>query len=418
MHLLAASLALLPAIAAAHEGYPGPRLFGAPGMKKMKMRRDAVEINHNKVRYGSDVQARGVKESRQNGGTDGRCGDDGNGASCASGYCCSIEGWCGNTSDYCSAPDCQFEYGPGCDANQKPSGSDTSGVTRTKVGNVVYGGEGIYHCTVPGTVALTYDDGPYIYTDALLNLLNSYGAKATFFITGNNIGKGSIDSTPAWGSVIQRMAAEGHQIASHTWSHQNLDEISSSKRKEQIVWNEIALQNIVGYFPTYMRPPYSACITPACEQDMADLGYHISYFDVDTDDYNNLTPELIQNAKDNFGNAVVGPTSTNKYLSIAHDIHQLSAEDLTVYMLEHIQAQGFRAVTMGECMGDPIQNWYRTGSGGSIPSSSVPTSTPTGTPSTDGSCGGSDGKSCAGAGFGSCCSQYGYWYVEPPGLPV
>jgi hypothetical protein len=46
----------------------------------------------------------------------------------------------------------------------------------------------------------------------------------------------------------------------------------------------MALSNIVGKFPTYMRPPYSSCSAASgCEQDMADLGYHISYFDLDTD---------------------------------------------------------------------------------------------------------------------------------------
>jgi peptidoglycan/xylan/chitin deacetylase (PgdA/CDA1 family) len=50
------------------------------------------------------------------------------------------------------------------------------------------------------------------------------GAKATFLVTGNNIGKGYIDEN--WADVISKMYANGHQIASHTWSHQNLDLIT------------------------------------------------------------------------------------------------------------------------------------------------------------------------------------------------
>jgi peptidoglycan/xylan/chitin deacetylase (PgdA/CDA1 family) len=41
--------------------------------------------------------------------------------------------------------------------------------------------------------------------------------------------------------------------------------------------NEMALRNILGFFPTYMRPPYSAC-SAGCEEDMKELGYHITYF--------------------------------------------------------------------------------------------------------------------------------------------
>ena len=43
-------------------------------------------------------------------------------------------------------------------------------------------------CTVPGTFALTFDDGPYIYTGELLDILASNGVKATFFLNGQNFG--------------------------------------------------------------------------------------------------------------------------------------------------------------------------------------------------------------------------------------
>lgn len=104
-------------------------------------------------------------------------------------------------------------------------------------------------------------------------------------LTGNNLGKGRIDdTTQPWPALISRMAAEGHQIASHTWSHQDLSAITKEQRYEQMVKLEMAVTNIIGKFPTYMRPPYSSCSDASgCPQDMADLGYHVSYFDLDTD---------------------------------------------------------------------------------------------------------------------------------------
>ena len=92
-------------------------------------------------------------------------------------------------TEYCAAPGCQFNYGPACDDNTIPSGTNTSSVARPHLGSVLYGGAGIYDCTVEGTIAITYDDGPYIYTEHILDVLKSYSAKATFFITGNNNGK-------------------------------------------------------------------------------------------------------------------------------------------------------------------------------------------------------------------------------------
>jgi hypothetical protein len=79
-------------------------------------------------------------------------------------------------------------------------------------------------------------------------------------------------------------------------------------------------------------------------------------------------------------------------------------------MIEHLQARGFKGVTMGECMNEPEANWYRT-PGGGTPTTTTPGSTPTGgsgSVSTDGSCGGTKGFKCTGSSFGNCCSQYGW----------
>jgi peptidoglycan/xylan/chitin deacetylase (PgdA/CDA1 family) len=95
-------------------------------------------------------------------------------------------------------------------------------------------------------------------TNHVLDVFASYNAKATFFITGNNINKGEIDITPEFVNVIKRMDAEGHQIASHTWTHLDLSAVSQIDRKNQMWKNEMALRNIVGKIPTYMRPPYSS----------------------------------------------------------------------------------------------------------------------------------------------------------------
>ncbi|KAI9776994.1 MAG: hypothetical protein M1839_009138 [Geoglossum umbratile] len=202
--------------------------------------------------------------------------------------------------------------------------------------------------------------GPYIHTSHILDVLDSYNAKATFFVTGKNMGKGAIDD-PAhpWRALIKRMHARGHQIASHTWTHQDLSAITSAQRKAQMVKNEMALNNILGFFPTYMRPPYSKCTGP-CQTDMETLGYHITYFDLDTDDYNQNSRFRIQNSKDRFNNGL----RNGNDLVIAHDIHKQTTHNLTSYMLDGILQAGYRAVTVGDCLGDPRANWYRTGPGG------------------------------------------------------
>ncbi|KAK5167276.1 hypothetical protein LTR04_007397 [Oleoguttula sp. CCFEE 6159] len=306
-----------------------------------------------------------------------------------------------------------------CDDNTVPPGTSTSTIARPLLGSVPYGGAGIYDCTVPGTIAITYDDGPYIYTDHVLDILKSYNAKATFFITGNNNGKGEIDNTAnPWATTIKRAYADGHQIASHTWTHPFLSSLTSAQRKQQMYSNEMALRNILGFFPTYMRPPYSDCTAASgCEADMKALGYHITYFDVDTVDYNNDSPTLIQNAKNNFAKGIAaGSPSTADYLVIGHDIHYQTAYNLTAYMLDTLLAKGYKLVTVGECLGDPQANWYRSAPGSVFTSA---TATPTSTSSaatvsptrasTDGTCGGATAYTCFGSSFGNCCSANGKW---------
>ncbi|KAL1607853.1 hypothetical protein SLS60_002791 [Paraconiothyrium brasiliense] len=330
-----------------------------------------------------------------------------------------FQGWCGNTPEYCNAPDCLINYGPGCDANKVPNGDDTRTIARPQLGNVDYGNGGLYSCTEPGTVAITYDDGPYIYTDYVLDLFEKYNMKATFFITGINNGKGAIDdASTQWPAVISKMYAAGHQVASHTWSHQDLSAITQEQRINQMVHNEMAIRNIIQKFPTYMRPPYSSCDEASgCWKDLQDLGYVVTYFDIDTDDYDNDSPDKIQNAKNNFNKYFqTDNVATDKFLSIEHDIHEQTAHNLTEYMLQIIQEKGYKGVTVGECLGDPAENWYRSSSGKIVTSSSsVPTATssavPTATPtkvSTDGTCGGNTGSTCQGSEFGNCCSQAGW----------
>ncbi|KAI1375547.1 carbohydrate-binding module family 18 [Hypoxylon crocopeplum] len=296
------------------------------------------------------------------GSTDGRCGPDYGNTVCGATECCSAAGYCGTTSDHCRAPDCLFDYGPACDANKTPGGTNTSTLSRSPLGNIAVGGAGIYDCENEGDVALTFDDGPAEYTSELLDLLARYSAKATFFITGINNGKGEIDDTSlAWPSIIQRMYSDNHQIASHTWSHADLSTLTTARRRDEMIKNEMALRNILDFIPTYMRPPYSSCTEASgCMSDLAALQYHVIYFDLDTADYLNDSPDLIQNSKNNFDAFFEGTSpDTDDALVISHDIHEQTVHNLTEYMLQGLQTRGYRAVTVGDCLGDPVGNWYR-----------------------------------------------------------
>ncbi|KFY27236.1 hypothetical protein V493_03619 [Pseudogymnoascus sp. VKM F-4281 (FW-2241)] len=256
-------------------------------------------------------------------------------------------------------------YLPHTDTNihKREMGPTTSIIPRQKVGSVPYAGSGeIRHCTEMGVFALTFDDGPSAYTDDLLDLLDQYGAKATFFITGNNNGVHEIDDcSTGYPAIIRRMYASGHQIASHTWGHPDLSGVDGEEFDRQMYRNEMAIRNILGIIPTYMRPPYISC-DYTCAQKLDDMGYHNIYFDVDTVDYWNNDAELIHNAMDNVDAAIAasgGDPSQSSFLILQHDLHYHSVYSLTEYILRRMAEAGYgTSVTVGTCLGDPSQNWY------------------------------------------------------------
>ncbi|KAL6883167.1 carbohydrate esterase family 4 protein [Trichoderma longibrachiatum] len=290
---------------------------------------------------------------------DGRCGAT-FGTRCWSDECCSAEGWCGSGFLYCSAPACQYEYGPACDANAQPDGEDTEEWPRPQFGDVPYG-KAIYHCQVPGTVALTFDDGPWEYTEELLDILDDHGVKATFFVTGRNLGKGAInDETKDWPRLIRRMKDEGHQIASHTWSHQRLPTLSKARLRQQMIYNEIAIADIIGVFPTYMRPPYSAS-NEDVDEWLGELGYHVTYFDLDTEGYLHDDDEAIEESKEIARTKLENADpDTDSFLHIEHDTVAHTVSTLISYTIDQIYEAGFTPVTVGECLGDPYEFWYRS----------------------------------------------------------
>ena len=103
------------------------------------------------------------------------------------------------------------------------------------------------------------------------------GAHGTFLVNGNNYGC-IYDTDKA--ALMRREIAEGHQVASHSWSHpvrggvggargtplrptpppQDLATLTSAQVAQQISFLDAALMKIVGLTPAFMRPPYGASL--------------------------------------------------------------------------------------------------------------------------------------------------------------
>ena len=98
-------------------------------------------------------------------------------------------------------------------------------------------------------VALTFDDGPSgAVTTHILDTLEEVGGRATFFCIG--------ERAQYYQEILRRMAAQGHEIASHSWSHERLTRLQRSELREDLANTAAALEKHSGVVPRFLRPPY------------------------------------------------------------------------------------------------------------------------------------------------------------------
>lgn len=238
---------------------------------------------------------------------------------------------------------------------QRPSLSWLARLPRPELGSVPYG-ELITTCNEPDAVALTFDDGPWQYTADLLDILSDYDAEATFFVCGANMGGEGQITDYGHPDLLRRMVDEGHQVGTHTWAHTDLTSVDEYGILDQLLLNEQAIVQALGRIPTYFRPPYFSTNDDVLDT-VGQLGYHVVNAGVDTNDWKGDYDV----ARQTFSQAVQqGPSDgSGGKIVLAHDIHDRTVHELAAYMIEQARGAGFRLVTVGECMGDPEQNWYR-----------------------------------------------------------
>ena len=98
-------------------------------------------------------------------------------------------------------------------------------------------------------VALTFDDGPDPeQTPRVLDLLAAHGAKATFFLIGERAARA--------GALVRRIAAAGHDLGNHTWSHRSLWLSGPAETGRQVRQGHDAIAQVAGAAPRFFRPPW------------------------------------------------------------------------------------------------------------------------------------------------------------------
>ena len=186
----------------------------------------------------------------------------------------------------------------------------------------------------PGEVVLTFDDGPMPRrTPAVLDALRAECVKATFFVVGTMVA--------AYPDILRRTAAEGHTIATHTWSHAYLNRTSSEvTQRDQINGGLLAARAVLGNANPSLSPFFrypGLGNTRALDRYVSEQHLIPFSIDVDSEDWKRNTPaqviDRVMGRLDALGRGII----------LLHDIQPRTVAILPE-LLRQLKANGYRVV--------------------------------------------------------------------------
>jgi len=185
-------------------------------------------------------------------------------------------------------------------------------------------------------IAFTFDDGPSIHTERLLDELTERNVLATFFILGTQVTRHP--------EIAGRIAQNGHEIGSHSYGHPLFTRLTAAGIREEINRSHAAIYQATGVIPTLMRPPYggqNATVRSVAEE----FGLPLIMWSVDTRDWEsqNVDAILYHFVNDN------GVRVQNGDIVLMHDVYA-STIDAAIKAIDLLLEEGFIFVTVSELL--------------------------------------------------------------------
>ena len=177
-------------------------------------------------------------------------------------------------------------------------------------------------------IALTFDDGPWRFTEELLDGLAQRDAKVTFFMVGKYAAL-----RPA---TVRRAWQDGLQIASHTWDHLYLATLGSEDIGWELGATDQTLDQAIGFdFDYLLRPPYGSYN----EKTAAIANTPAIFWSMNTSDYKTVNSDVVYNQ--------IIVAAKDGGICCLHDTH-LSTVRGALRAIDTLQNQGYRCVTIAE----------------------------------------------------------------------
>ena len=187
-------------------------------------------------------------------------------------------------------------------------------------------------------IAITFDDGPHrTKTAQILELLEKYDVKATFFVVGSN--------ARSYPDIIRAEINGGHELGNHTFYHSCLSKCNGERIRAEISQTEDSLMEIAGYQPKLFRPPEGAYSRQVVEI-AASMDYSIILWTVDTRDWAKVsTSQIVANVSANVreGSIILFHDFT---VSGTHTVDALKI------LIPKLLSEGYEFVTVSELISD------------------------------------------------------------------
>lgn len=165
----------------------------------------------------------------------------------------------------------------GCYAMMPPESAATS-VLAAKRELPVYSVERDDH-----VIAVTFDASwGADNTPKLLDILDEYDAKCTFFLVGLWVDK--------YPDMVQAIVERGHEIGNHSATHPHMSKLSESKMLEELRMMSDKVEKLTGVRPTLFRPPYGD-YNNSVIRTVRSAGYEAVQWSVDSLDWKNISPQ-------------------------------------------------------------------------------------------------------------------------------
>lgn len=185
-------------------------------------------------------------------------------------------------------------------------------------------------------VALTFDDGPDpAYTPEVLDILDKYQAKATFFMLG--------ESARRYPLLAGRVAEAGHAVGSHCYQHFSLLLASPKRIRSQIIDAELALEEATGQRPRLLRAPYGFH-PPFLVREAKRRGYLVAGWSISPHDSFQLPGDVL-------ARRVLDRVKPGDIV-LLHDGRENRQETIEALpiILEGLQRKGLRCVTLPQLL--------------------------------------------------------------------